>query len=476
MDRQQRFLSRGGANALNQATRLLARALDNAKISEKDRPHFVDWMVSSMWAQYKQENMNYRISIEDEILRLGIRFPNGTVRKDYLTTFRLPVDKMNNIQLEGVDELGLTFAFCDNGECSLSGIPERSGDYNLKLRFETAPGEPASEIKIPIAFNPDPRALWRDIPTPTDIPYYKEDSEAVFVNVAGETAKKDMVAASKRGRSHAQEGKARDDHFSLYHCDKSGWYIMAVADGAGSAKYSRKGSEVACRTVTEHCRGLLENNQEFEKAIRDYSLNRNDKERISVLTNWVHEIVMRGAKKAHDQINLASAACENSRPKDFATTLMFAICKKFDFGWFIASFWVGDGAMCVLDTKEQKATLLGVPDEGEFSGQTRFLTMPEIFRTRDVYNRLKMTIVPDFTALLLMSDGVSDPMFETERNLNDYNKWAGLYKRIQQGFPQDDISGVNLTDRNTEVSKRLLGWLDFWSPGNHDDRTIAILY
>ena len=50
-------------------------------------------------------------------------------------------------------------------------------------------------------------------------------------------------------------------------------------------------------------------------------------------------------------------------------------CKKYDFGWFIASFWVGDGAMCLFDAENKTAKLLGTPDEGEFSGQTRFLTI-----------------------------------------------------------------------------------------------------
>lgn len=87
-----------------------------------------------------------------------------------------------------------------------------------------------------------------------------------------------------------------------------------------------------------------------------------------------------------------------------------------------------------------------------------------------------MAIVPDFTALFLMSDGVSDPMFETDLNLNDYNKWEEFYRKLTEGFPKDGIGGVDLIDDN-EISKdQLLGWLDFWSPGNHDDRTIAILY
>ena len=168
---------------------------------------------------------------------------------------------------------------------------------------------------------------------------------------------------------------------------------------------------------------------------------------------------------------------EGATVRDFSTTLMFAVCKRFGFGWFIASFWVGDGAMCLYDESAKTAKLLGTPDEGEFSGQTRFLTMKEIFQdSKEIAKRVRMTIVPDFTALMLMTDGVSDAMFQSEKDLNDPGKWAEMYGKLRQGFPDDEIGGVDLTDDNEQAKDQLLGWLNFWSRGNHDDRTIAILY
>ena len=464
---------------LNESARTLDRILTQAGVAAADREDFLTWAIGSLWTTFKEERMNQRILIENEVRALGLRFPNGTVKKEYSASFKLPIDKISAIEIVGAEELGLRLAIGDDGEFQLCGKPCRAGDFVLKLRYLTVAGEPASELSIPIAFNPNPRDLWKNIPTDKDIQYYKEDSESAYLKVeagADGESKKDVVAASQRGRSHAQEGKARDDHFSLYHCDESDWYIIAVADGAGSAKYSRKGSEVACKTVINHCKDLLLDNPEFEEAIRNFNASPTDTGKRSILTTMVHEIVLKGAKKAHDRINEVANREEGLKPKDFATTLMFAICKKYDFGWFIASFWVGDGAMCLFDAENKTAKLLGTPDEGEFSGQTRFLTMPDIFRTTDVYNRLRMSIVPDFTALFLMSDGVSDPMFETDRNLNDYSKWEEFYNTLKGGFPDDGIGGVDLSDDNEESKDQLLRWLDFWSPGNHDDRTIAILY
>lgn len=454
----------------------LDRIMDEAGIPAADRDLFLRNVLSQLWNEYKTNRMNRRILIENEIRQLGIRLPNGTVKKDYEFSFRLPADTITEVELSGAEDLGLDFAMDSDGLCSLCGKPRVAGDFSLTLRFRTVEGEPVSELPIPVAFNPDPRSLWRDVPTDRDILYFKEDSDSLVIGDEGGT-RKTLVAASRRGRSHAQEGKARDDHFALCHCDRSDWFILAVADGAGSARYSRKGSEKACNTIVEYCKARLGDNPEFESAIRAYGTDMDNTEKRTVVTRHVIDVIYNGARKAHEAVCGLSRHNDDMKPKDFATTLMFAVCRKYDFGWFIATFWVGDGAMCLFDEKRGTAKLLGTPDEGEFSGQTRFLTMPEIFRDPDVVSkRLRMTVVPDFTALFLMSDGVSDPMFETDRNLNDYDRWKEFWRRLKTGFPDDGIMGVDFGDWGEATKDQLLGWLDFWSPGNHDDRTIAILY
>lgn len=462
---------------INEPARILDNAIKRLRIPASQQVSFVNWLVSSLWEDYKAEKMNQKLIIENEIKNLHIQLPNGTIKKPYHASFPFP-SEAHHVEIINGQELGLSLAKTINS-CILSGEPTQAGDFILKIRFNTIEGEEPSEISIPIAFNPNPRDLWKNIPTDENISYFKPDFDSGYVKITAgedELPSKDMVAASQRGRSHAQEGKARDDHFKLFHCPNSNWYIMAVADGAGSAQYSRKGSWVACETVVEHCKSLLLDNKDFEKAIIDYNGDRNDEAKRKALTQYVYDIIFKGAVKAHDEINRV-ANLEQKKTKDFATTLMFAICKQYEFGWFIASFWVGDGAMCLYDEKGKTAKLLGVPDEGEFSGQTRFITMPEIFHEQDVISkRLKMTIVHDFTALLLMTDGVSDPMFETDKNLNDFSKWEEFYNKLKNGFPEDEIKGVNLVNDNENAKEELLKWLDFWSPGNHDDRTIAILY
>lgn len=470
------------SRAFEETAMLLDKAIQEAGIARKDREQFLKWAMSALGETFIKERMERRIVIENEIKALGIRLPNGTVRKDYSAGFTLPVGKITDVNLVGADEIGLGWSLDkDSGELLITGKPQKPGDFTLRLRYATVEGEPLSELSIPVAFNPNPRDIWKNIPTDlSGIVFPKPDSECEYVKVEcgpDGTKRKDIVAASQRGRSHAHEGKPRDDHFTLFHCEESDWYVIAVADGAGSARYSRKGSEAACETVVEYCRSRLVDNKPFEEAIGLWQTAPQDREKRVAVTRQVVDILYNGAIKAYEAVKAAAEATPGATVRDFATTLMFAVCKKFDFGWFIFSFWVGDGAMCLYDAESHSAKLLGIPDEGEFSGQTRFLTMPEIFRDKDLAaKRMRMTIVPDFTALFLMTDGVSDPMFETDRNLNDYAKWEEFYELLQKGFPEDEIGGVDLSDDKEEGARQLLGWLDFWSPGNHDDRTIAILH
>lgn len=62
--------------------------------------------------------------------------------------------------------------------------------------------------------NQDPRKLWKDLPVDwenmPDPKYRNDDTQVEYVKVetlADGTPQKDIVAASKRGRSHAQEAK-----------------------------------------------------------------------------------------------------------------------------------------------------------------------------------------------------------------------------------------------------------------------------
>ena len=443
--------------------------------SDAEVEDFSTWLVKRFWNEYDKERMDARIVIENKVKELAINIPNGTVGKEYKATFAIPSNIVVDYWLEGLDKTGLAYNVDDSNVCTITGTPSEAGSFDIIMSYKYkgwVEGNPILQRKFLVAINPDPRTLWKDIPTPADIEYFQPDREHTYVKVESINGipQKDIVAASQRGRSHAHEGNPRDDHFRVEYLEDCGWYIMAVADGAGSAKYSRKGSALACDTAVEHCKTFFEDKEkltDFEEYITTYKDNP-DGEYLKLMTDKIYGLVGNAAFKAHKAIK-AEADTKGEPMKSYHTTLLFAVCKQFPFGWFVASYWVGDGAMCIYDKERKYIKLLGIPDGGEFAGQTRFITMPEMFKDASaIYNRLRFSIEQDFTALMLMTDGVSDPAFETDANLGKIEKWDELYDSI--------TSEVELTDDNTESQYQLLKWLDFWSQGNHDDRTIAILY
>ncbi len=417
-------------------------------------------------------NSNTQSKIKNMIL------PNGKVNQEYKYKVRTEdsgISEIGDYWFEGLENLGLKYQPDSN---EITGIPNLAGDHKISMKIKLkdwTEDKPIINKDITIIINPDPKTLWKNIPTPGDIEYYKPDSAQQFVMVdgnkgilgIGKSERKDMVAASQRGRSHAQEGKPRDDDFGLKYLDDLKWYILTVADGAGSASASRKGSEIACKTVVEISESLIrEKHKEFEQQIKAYNANKTEENRKKV-GDTLYAIIGNAVFKAVKNIE-EEAKSSNKALKDFSTTLIVSICKKFKFGWFVANFWVGDGGIGIYNKEKQFLKIMGESDGGEFAGQTRFLTMPEITQPAELYRRLRFEIVDDFTALVLMTDGVTDPKFETDSNLLKIEKWNELW--------EDLCREVELTDNNAASAEQLLNWLNFWSPGNHDDRTIAILF
>ena len=412
-----------------------------------------------------------------KIKNIQITFKNGKVNEFYEDDFnleKLGIPEIKEVIFEGLENIGLQYFPEDK---KIKGLPLEAGDHKITMKFKIKAFEDRLLLEREVLFiiNPDPKVLWsKNIPTSKIIDYYKPDDDKAFVNLKKkETAYKNIIAASQRGRSHARVGDPRDDDFALHFDEETEWYVMVVADGAGSAKFSRKGSQIACQTAKDVCAKQLAKDgisEILDLAIQEYHKDNSDKNRLDLYNALHSEILASAAWEAYRNISLEASEKKNII-KDYATTLILSICRKFEFGWFVGAFWVGDGGIGIYEKDSQLLKVLGEPDGGEFAGQTRFLTMQEVFSDRV---RTRFEIVEDFTALILMTDGVTDPKFETDANLNRIEKWNELWDDLN-GNNEDEIK-VDLSDDNEHPENQLLKWLDFWSKGNHDDRTIAILY
>jgi len=419
----------------------------------------------------KAQNEELALLIKNKFITL----PNGKVGQPYnfvFSTEKVGLTEIEDFWFADLEPIGLSF----NPEMdTITGTPKVAGEQSIQLflkRKGWTEGKPVFERKLTLTVNPDPRSLWQDKPSDKNDPYWKPEFASQFLKVEStgmllKTERKDLVAASQRGRSHAHEGIFRDDDFGMDYDKKTNWYIITVADGAGSCKASRKGSQIACQTVVNVCKSQLESqHKDFEHLILELSKDRSDANR-KKMGDALYGIVGTAVFKAYK--NIEEESTKSGRAvKDFSTTLIVSICKKFKFGWFVGAFWVGDGGIGIYNKDTKFLKVLGESDGGEFAGQTRFLTMPEITQPAELYRRLRFDIVDEFTALILMTDGITDPKFETDANLLKFEKWDELWADLSKE--------VEFKDNNEKSADQLLKWLDFWSPGNHDDRTIAILF
>ena len=419
----------------------------------------------------KAQNEELALLIKNKFITL----PNGKVGQPYnfvFSTEKIGLTEIEDFWFADLEPIGLSF---DPETDTITGTPKVAGEQSIQLflkRKGWTEGKPIFERKLTLTVNPDPRSLWQDKLSDKNDPYWKPDSASQFLKVEStgillKTERKDVVAASQRGRSHAHEGIFRDDDFGMDYDKNTNWYIITVADGAGSCKASRKGSQIACQTVVNVCKTQLESqHKDFEHLIRELSKDRSDANR-KKMGDALYGIVGTAVFKAYKNIEEEATKSERA-VKDFSTTLIVSICKKFKFGWFVGAFWVGDGGIGIYNKDTKFLKVLGESDGGEFVGQTRFLTMPEITQPAELYRRLRFDIVDEFTALILMTDGITDPKFETDANLLKFEKWDELWADLSKE--------VEFKDNNEKSADQLLKWLDFWSPGNHDDRTIAILF
>jgi hypothetical protein len=104
--------------------------------------------------------------------------------------------------------------------------------------------------------------------------------------------------------------------------------------------------------------------------------------------------------------------------------------------------------------------------------------MVEEINESKVRERTRCGFLDDFQTIILATDGVTDPYLPSEASVRDPKKWLDLRDRIlKDGDGENPGAGVALKPgaEPGERAKALRAWLDFWSKGDHDDRTILLV-
>lgn len=354
----------------------------------------------------------------------------------------------------------------------------------LKYSIEYVNEKTESDKKeLPVLVISDPKAMFKDKNPPENDPYYSPNTDEKFIREdSSKGILKSVVAASRRGRSHANVGSFRDDNFKVDYLENSGWYIVVVSDGAGSAEFSRKGSEIACTEFCDTLKSYLELDAfkvKLDELVQKMT-GTADEELENLKGNLVQNVknfIWRAGYQGYCKIS-EEAAKKGVEPKKYAATLLGFVLKKIGSEWLVVSLCVGDGAIAMLDANEFLIPL-SVPDGGENVGETRFVTMPSVWGVKnnvkdaqsemeEQKKRIFTKWVGDFKCIMSMSDGVGDPKFGTDENLQKVEIWQKLWDEV--------YSAASLNTKSEDCAAKLVEWLNFYIDTHHDDRTLAIVY
>lgn len=386
--------------------------------------------------------------------------PNGRAGQTYDANLDEIIGNLP-AQLEIEDDAGTGLALTEQRQ--LQGTPTGTGSIQMVLVGRDNQGEPVVRLTLKLALIPSSRDLWKDLPSDPEVPYAKPDEEAERLAIGQGWH---MAMGSQRGRSHAHRGGQRDDHGVIDRAT-SGWNVLLVGDGAGSCEFSRQGSLLATTTARDALMTALDGDEgaSLEKAALTWWAS-GDRSRIpQELLMPIRSTVITAVHKGHQAIN--SEAKASGHPlKAFSTTLLLALHKETPQGQIVVTFGIGDGAVVALSEGSQ-ATLMNTADSGQHAGQTRFLDAPLFQEGEGLYQRVKVRVFDALNAVILATDGVTDPKFDSDNDMQESASWWALYNDLAPNLdtPPADV-----------IRDPLLEYLNFFIERHHDDRTVAVLY
>ncbi|WP_343620186.1 PP2C family serine/threonine-protein phosphatase [Acinetobacter proteolyticus] len=419
--------------------------------------------IDSNNTDHKQNNASGKPNHEVKMVKKMPHFqiPNARVGQDYQARIQMqyPVKEDVLICSESIkipEDLGIVF---DDEAQQLQGVPLQAGEFKLAFQYKNNEAAQAwSSGEVIFIITADPRSLWQVNEPDSNEPYQKAHSDHQLI----QTEHFNLAACSQRGRSHEHAGTFRDDDFLIARVAETDWSVLIVADGAGSASYSRQGSllavQSAAKTLTDY---LEQHHPHLDRLLQQWQVRSDDEMTKSVaqqIYKDFHDTFYKTAQVAIETIE-QEAELKQVAAKAYATTLLVAVVKQCEQKTFISTFWMGDGAIAVY--AKDKVRLMGKPDGGEFAGQTRFLDRSF---AQQFASRVNIGYYDDCEAVILMTDGISDPRFETDAGLANHEKWQALWQEIEPQLQQP------------HPDQALLEWSKFFSAGHHDDRTLAILW
>lgn len=306
-----------------------------------------------------------------------------------------------------------------------SSVENSAGTGPSPVQLISSPEVPSDEALLARSL-----ALWREI-EPDD----PRDAVSHLVcqeHVTGRGAR--LVAASRRGRSHAHEGKYREDAYHWAAFDE--WVVVAVTDGAGSKPLARVGARLAAEASVSYVRQAMKAHLELDVP--------------PLLRGALAGGMMNALARIHEE-----AARRRCDPDDLATTLILVACSTAPGTQWLGIAQVGDGGVAA-QRLDGGCTLLTQGDHGSFGGATLFLTSHEAQLTWMKRVRTYEVAAPA-PLLLIATDGVLDDFTPPFGDL------SSLFVPLRVVLQQPNAATA------------LLEWLAYARRSSYDDRTLVAL-
>lgn len=309
----------------------------------------------------------------------------------------------------------------DNEEASEAAESEKS-DEN-KGKTPENPEEPKSESVTEYT-----ASLWKYAAVPDDVP---ESSPEYYIRSDIYDGGR-MIGARVRGKKHKHEGTCCDDWFET--ASLGDITFIAVADGAGSKKLSRIGSQESCRAAVGFLKDHFEKNIVNDtKIMSGIALDMNTPEFMDSC-----KVLAEAVRDAVNEAYLAVKSafyCRASDEKflgymgrsldirDFSATLLISVIiplgnEKNE--KLIVSCQIGDGMIALVNTSAEFANSvkrMGDSDSGDFSGETDFLTSEKMRTPESIALKTRISR-GNSDILMMMTDGVSDDYFPVESQMH----------------------------------------------------------
>ncbi|MEH2313868.1 MAG: PP2C family serine/threonine-protein phosphatase [Nostoc sp.] len=215
------------------------------------------------------------------------------------------------------------------------------------------------------------------------------------------------VARSAIGTSHQKQGIVCQDYGK--YCIFDDVIVGAVADGAGSAKYSDVGSKLAVETVIKYLGRISEYLQKRKRCWQNISQEFSQTEADKLFTKTVKKVIVELGKQA---------AKRDYSVNDLACTLLVFVATP---DW-VAAMQIGDGFI-VRRSQESEYELLFQPDKGEFANETTFITSTNALKD------MRVKVIPKKQEFICAS---TDGLEKVAIRLSDWKPFLPFFKPLEE--------------------------------------------